>query len=169
MKVYIESNNKFYEFEDVGQNLYHLSYPDKPIGMESADSSDKLDFEIGSHVYFIDKGWTEVVVESVGCARCIFTSNTSNSTCPDLICGRHIRKDGKNINFISLNKANTTEKELNQFLVFNHSTLRIFLIKESEKEARKEAERLALQNQGVEFSVLKMIGTVTAETEAKWK
>lgn len=168
MKIYIEHEKEFYEYElggaDAWEDVKH--YPGGQHFFSPCRPTDKRDFEIGARVYFENVGWTEVIRDTDYCIECIFT----NTSCDAPMCSDDVRSDNTDIVFKKLDLAEKPEepKQTEQFYVLNIKTGVTNFIHESEASAKTEAERLAIKQPGDTFRVLKVVGECVGKVNVEW-
>lgn len=169
MKIYIEHEKEFYEYElggaDAWEDVKH--YPGGQHFFSPCRPTDKRDFEIGARVYFENVGWTEVIRDTDYCIECIFP----NTSCDAPMCSDGVRSDNTDIVFKKLDLAEKQEepKQTEQFYVLNTKTGVTNFIHESEESAKTEAERLASKQPGDTFCVLKVVGECVGKVNVEWK
>lgn len=172
MKIYIEHEKEFYEYElggaDAWEDVKH--YPGGQHFFSPCRPTDKRDFEIGARVYFENVGWTEVLAKlsdgSIECDQCALIRGTIG-------CDKFEKRIDCSEHGIYFKKLDLTEKQeepkpIEQFYVLNIKTGVTNFIHESEASAKTEAERLAIKQPGDTFRVLKVVGECVGKVNVEW-
>jgi hypothetical protein len=109
LNIYIEyASGKFYIFKGAWDEV--CDYPVEGRAYE-VETTTIRDFEIGSRVYLIDVGWTEVAI-AVGCDRCCYFKCTRS----DIICSLVSRKDSESVKFqLLIKKKEEKDMAANKF------------------------------------------------------